>query len=91
MNLKEFREQLELFREPPSEDPDPYDRTNHCYLVHNHNGKDHNFQVRGWGKIKDNVLQVSVVNWTLCAGPASLHLTEDIVGLYKITKDYPSN
>jgi hypothetical protein len=85
--LANFRSQLELHRKPKSDDPYD-DRTNHCYLRYNHEGKDHCFQVRGWGKIKNNELAISVVNWTLTAGPASLHVKEETVDNYKIEKEH---
>jgi hypothetical protein len=88
MKLKDFRKQLEFYRKEPSDDL--YDnRITHCYLTYNHKGKDHYFEVRGWNKIKDNKLFISVVNWTLCAGTASLELTEDRCDSYKITENYP--
>jgi hypothetical protein len=85
--LQAFYKELETFRKPKSEDPYD-DRVTHCYLAYTHNGKEHTFEVRGWGKIKDNVLRVLVVNWTLCAGTATIDMNEDIVDGYKIKEEY---
>ncbi len=81
--LLNFYNELEKLRKP--EFDDPYDnRITHCYLLHEVDGKIHEFIVRGWTPIKDGVLDVSVVNWTIAAGSASLGLTEDRVDKWKI-------
>ena len=81
--LSEFYNELEKLRKPKSDDP--YDnRVTHCVLLHNYNSKEHKFDVRGWRPIKDGVLNISVVNWTMCAGTASLDLKEDTVGGFVI-------
>lgn len=85
--LKAFFDQLDPLRKPKRKDPFD-DRVTHCYLYHTHNDKEHCFEVRGWGKIKDSELVVSVVNWTLCAGTATLHLTEEIVDRFTIEEKY---
>ena len=85
--LQDFYNKLENFRKPESDDP--YDsRITHCYLAYTHDNKEHTFEVRGWRKIKDGVLYMSVVNWTLCAGTASIEMDEDIVDGYKIKEFY---
>jgi hypothetical protein len=81
--LNLFYETLETFRKPESDDP--YNRrVTHCYLAYTHNNKEHRFEVRGWRKIKDGVLLISAVNWTLCAGTVSIEMNEDIVDGYRI-------
>lgn len=56
----------------------PYEgrgRNTHCWIIINHNGKDHNFDVRGWTfNPKRYTLRISAVNWTLCAGTCVLEL-----------------
>jgi hypothetical protein len=85
--LNIFYETLETYRKPKSDDPYE-DRTTHCYLEYIHEGKPHTFEVRGWSKIKDGILNISVVNWTLCAGTATIYMNEDIVDGYRIKEDY---
>ena len=84
--LDKFYDELEKLRKPKSDDP--YDsRITHCILIHNYKDKDHSFEVRGWRPIKDGLLNISVVNWTMCAGTASLILEEDNVDGFSIRKD----
>jgi len=78
MSLIDFYKKLETLRKPKPDDP--YDnRVTHCYLLHYKDGKNHRCSVRGWGEIKDGVLEISIVNYTLCAGYAVLELTEELV------------
>jgi hypothetical protein len=84
--LKAFQDQLDPLRKPKSKDRYD-DRTNHCYLYHTHNDKEHCFEVRGWNQIRDGKLCISVVNWTIMAGPGSLFLTEEIVDRFRIEKE----
>jgi hypothetical protein len=85
--LQDFYDKLETFRKPESDDP--YDRRiTHCYLAYTHDNKEHTFEVRGWRKIKDGVLYISAVNWTLCAGTVSIEMNEDIVDFYRIKEFY---
>jgi hypothetical protein len=84
--LEEFYNKLETLRKPKSDDP--YDnRITHCYLLYVHEGKTHKFDVRGWSEIKDDILRIGVVNWTLCAGSASLELTEEYVDDWTIEEE----
>ncbi len=81
--LLNFFNKLEKLRKPKSEDP--FDnRITHCYLIHEIDGKKHRFEVRGWKPIKEGILDISVVNWTVCAGYAHLELTEELVTNFKI-------
>lgn len=83
MSLIDYYNRLESLRKPKPNDP--YDnRVTHCYLVHNIEGEDHYFQVRGWNKIKDEILKISVVNRTCCAGTATIELTEELIPKFKI-------
>lgn len=83
LKLKDFLHSLEKFRKPESNDP--YDnRVTHCRLSHMHRGKEHIFDVRGWRKNPDDTIYLSVVNWTLCAGTASLTINAQNVDLFKI-------
>lgn len=74
--MNEFYKELETHRKPPSDDP--YDnKITHCYLVYTKKPDEfHFFEVRGWGKIKDEEIGVSAVNWTLCAGTCSVTITD---------------
>lgn len=86
MTLNEFYLSLESKRK--FKDPaDPYERITHCVLSTTHGGEDHLFHVRGWAPIKDGKLIVAVVNWTLCAGTATLELTEDSVRDFKFYEE----
>ena len=85
--LQAFYENLERLRKPKSDDPYD-DRTTHCYLAYVHNDLEHKFEVRGWGKIRDGVLHISAVNWTVCAGAVSIEMNEDIVDGYRICTKY---
>lgn len=69
MSLRKFYKKLQTFRVG-----EHYDRRPYCYLEFEHNGKTHNFEVRYW-KMEGYKITLSVVNWTLCAGPAKLELT----------------
>ena len=82
-SIKEFRQRLESFRKPDSDDPYE-DRITHCYLEYIHKGKPHQFEVRGWSRIKENYLTVYAVCWTLTAGPCSIEINESNVGDYRI-------
>jgi hypothetical protein len=85
--LQDFYNKLETFRKPESDDP--YDRRiTHCYLAYTHDNKEHTFEVRGWRDIKNGVLCISVVNWTLCAGSAIIEMDEEIVDEYRIRECY---
>lgn len=87
--IKLFKKELEKHKKPPSDDP--YDnRVTHCYLKYVHtDGKEHIFEVRGWAKkIENDELRISVVNWTLCAGTATLYLKEEIADSYRIAKTW---
>ena len=86
--LKKFYNRLEQLRKPESSDPYE-DRITHCKLLHNHNGRVHTFEVRGWSKLEkdetgEEVLRVAVVNWTLCAGTALIYFKEHMVDTYLI-------
>lgn len=87
--LEKFLEELETHYVKVEIDPDdPFcnERYNQCRLRYKHdNGTIHAFDVRRWKKeIKDGELHISVVNWTLCAGPAGLYLTDEDVDKYEI-------
>lgn len=88
--LEEFYQTLMNLRKPQipvGELDEGGDRTNHCYLKYVHSDdKEHIFQVRGWSTIIDSKLSISVVNWTLCAGPARLTLSEEDIDSWEIKK-----
>ena len=89
MNIKEFKSILDSKRKETEYNPyEGSGRTTHCYLSHIHEGKTHYFEVRGW-KLKDCILTVSVVNWTLCAGTAVLELTDGNVKDWEIVDEIP--
>lgn len=88
--LDVFLKNLNKLKKPKSRDPYESGRTNHCDLEHEHKGVKHVFEVRGWGKIENGELMVHVVNWTLCAGTATLTLNEERVDSYRILEEYPS-
>lgn len=84
--LEQLHNSLELLKKPYLDDP--YDnRQTHAHLLFNNEGKSHVFEVRGWLPIKDGELNVSVVNWTMCAGTARLTLSEDNVEDWHISED----
>jgi hypothetical protein len=83
-SLKAFYNKLESFRKPPPEYPG--DRVVHCHIKTSIDGQEHTFEVRGFYKPKDEAMEVSVVNWTLCAGTAWLTLTEDSIINYTIVE-----
>lgn len=68
MSLRKFYKKLQTFRVG-----EHYSRRAYCYLDFEHNGKIHHFEVRHW-KMEGYKIILSVVNWTLCAGPAILKL-----------------
>lgn len=77
--LEEFYKTLEEYRVYPDPD-DPYeDRLTHCYMVINWGNKDHTWEVRGWLPLKDGILRVSAVNWTMAAGYCSIDFTEELL------------
>ena len=77
--LEEFYNTLESYRVLPDLD-DPYeDRLTHCYLILNLNNKDHRWEVRGWNPLKNGILTVYAVNWTLAAGYCSINFTEELL------------
>lgn len=84
-----FHNRLEELRKPEPHTIDYDDRVNHCYLIYNHENKDHIFQVRGWFYGDDGSLVVSAVNWTLTAGYCHVELTGANVAKFKISKEYP--
>jgi len=86
MKLNTFYETLEKYRKPKPSDPHDVGRINHCYLLHFHKNEPHIFEVRGWQKLEEE-LNISVVNWTLCAGTASLKIKEDLVDKFVIVPD----
>lgn len=86
IKLKNFYKEIEKLRKPKSDDPYD-DRVTHCLLLHESGGKTHRFEVRGWRKIQNGVLYLSVVNWTLCAGSASMELDEENVDKFIIEPD----
>lgn len=74
-------------------DKDPYNRgrTTWCHLLVKHKDELHKLQVRGLSFTKEkDVLTVSIVNWTMCAGTATLTLTEENCGRYIIEEDEPT-
>lgn len=71
MSLNKLAKKLDSFKTG-----EHYDRRNYCYLVHNHKGVDHTFQVRHWKFNKSKYsISISAVNWTLTAGPCTIKLT----------------
>jgi len=79
-DLEQFYEELENHRKPnPSGD-----RVTHCYLLHTLDNVEHKIEVRNWGPIESNVLSISIVSWTLCAGTGVLELTEDSANKFEI-------
>lgn len=96
--LNTFYKNLKKYYVKPTNDGYGYgnDRVNWCHLLCRHNGKLHRFEVRGARLVKDtsepsqDVIQVSVVNWTMCAGTATLSLNEANVGDWLIEEDAPT-
>jgi len=86
MTLEEFHDKLEENRKE-SDPEDYYERLCHCVLLLEKDGKDHRFEVRGWRPLEDGKLNISVVNWTLCAGAASLTLSADNVEEFRIEEN----
>jgi hypothetical protein len=88
MSILEFKEVLESLKKEHDYDDEPYDvgRITHCYLVTTRNGVEHKFDVRGWS-LKDNILSVSAVNWTMIAGSCVIELTDSNVKDWRIEDD----
>lgn len=82
MTVNEFYETLQKYKVK-----EPFDRQNHCYLVYIKESKPHIFQVRAWKDVKEDSLNISVVNWTLCAGPASLTINNANINKFVIIPD----
>lgn len=82
--IDDFKNKLEARRKPKN--PDNYrERITHCHILYtDHAGKEHSFEVRGWGHIMGGKLDVGVVNWTLCAGPATITIDVNNVDLFRI-------
>jgi hypothetical protein len=82
--LQVFYEKLEANRKQKSFDLYD-DRVTHCYLTYEKNNISHSFEVRGWHrKNTPRRIIVSAVNWTLCAGPCSIDITESNVDQWKL-------
>lgn len=77
--LEEFYKTLEEYRVFPNPDDLYEDRLTHCYLITNFEDKNHTWEVRGWNPLKDDVLKVFAVNWTMAAGYCSIDFTEEIL------------
>ena len=84
MTLEECYAELEKNRKPETTDPYDVGRITHCYLVYKNKGVEHCFEVRGWQPVDNNILRVSVVNWTACAGSAMIELTPETIQYYNI-------
>jgi hypothetical protein len=69
------------------------ERENWCHLLVKYDGKIHRFQVRYATYVGDvqekacDIIYLSVVNWTMCAGTASLELTEKNVSDWVIEEE----
>lgn len=92
--LKDFYKALEKYRRPVE---DVRERMNWCHLLTKHKGELHRFQVRYASFKVDNdeydksdTIVLDVVNWTMCAGTATLTLTEDTCGKWLIEEDEPT-
>jgi hypothetical protein len=80
--LEELYQQLENNRDPGSDDP--YHRPYHGTLLYTkpNDNAVHKFEVRGFKKEGDK-LKLSVVNWTMCAGTATLTVSDKNVGQWR--------
>ena len=85
--IQAFYDELETHHKPKSDDPYE-DRITHCYLEYNHKSEPHTFEVRGWGKLKNNTLTVYAVNWTITAGYCHIEINENNVDNYRIKVAY---
>ncbi len=86
--IKSFAEELHKYHKYVEYD----DRHTFCHLVcmkELRGVKYPVFEVRGWG-VKKTTLNVSVVNWTVCAGTASLELNEENISDWRILEDDPT-
>lgn len=77
--------------------PDEFDsRPTWCHILTRHKGELHRFEVRWakyWSDVQENsldVIHINVVNWTLCAGTATLTLSNDNVGQFVIEEEEPT-
>lgn len=82
---------------PKLSDPDDSydDRHNYCHMVYLDpvTNKMHTFQVRGFSydSVKE-ILSISAVNWTICAGTCTIRLMNEHLELakWKILEDEPT-
>ena len=96
--LKVLRQQLNERREanPRQKDGDEMYDTRHtyCHLIHMGELKGVNyprFEVRGWRtNKKQDVLEIDVVNWTVCAGTATLVVREENIEKWEILETNPA-
>lgn len=90
--LNNFWSKLVKYKKEPDWERNPYDADRMCIWCHllvKHNGKLHRFEVRN-GRLSDDAITLSVVNWTICAGAATLTLGEETVSQYLIEEDDPT-
>ena len=94
---KEFKNLAKRLRFYKKNNPRPefeytgleHERHTYCHLATYHNKKLHFFEVRSFDIRKEDIT-ISVVNWTLCAGTATMNLTPKIAKLWFIVEDNPS-
>ncbi len=91
--LSQFFIELQKYKDiNPDTSDDIYDKGRHTYCHIIWMNKEHNFpkfEVRGWA-LRGPILNVSVVNWTVTAGTASLSLNDDNLEEFKILEDDPT-
>ena len=87
MTLELFYETLCKYKPLDKEYPiEEYDRYSFCTLVHEVEGKVHEFQMRGFRK-KDDKIIIESCNWTLAAGVCGIHLEEKHLKNWKIKEE----
>lgn len=87
--LKKFKNDLHKYHRYDVEYDDRY---TFCHLVlmkETRGVKYPIFEVRGWTAHKKEI-RLSVVNWTICAGTASLELNEENIDEWRILEDEPA-
>lgn len=91
--LDKFWEVLNKYRKEEVESPYDQGRTTWCHLLYKHKGEIHRFEVRGASYIQNvqesslDIISISVVNWTICAGTASVTLNNDTIDKWVIEEE----
>ena len=66
-------------------------RHTYCHLIHySKQWGTHRFEVRGykWDEEKQHI-NISAVNWTMCAGACSVYLNEENIDQFFVLEDSP--